>query len=89
MDAKRISEIIREEISALDFFTRLNQQSGEMSPWDASTKMERMKPINAHRSKGNIPTRDYGVLRGYNDWSKNYRGVMTYPQYCDKFQIRR
>jgi hypothetical protein len=86
---KRISEIIREEVNALDFFKALNQQSGELTPWDAETKMERMKPTNAMKSKGGIPTRDYGVIRGYNDWSENFRDRMTYPEYCVKFGLRR
>jgi len=89
MDSKRISEIIREEIDALEFFSNLNKQSGELKPWDAATKMDRMKPINAHRSKGSIPTRDYGIIRGYNDWKLNYSDKITYPQYCEKFGIRR
>ena len=51
--------------------------------------MERMQPSNAARSSGSVPTRDIGVMRGYNDWSKNFRDAMTYPQYCEKFGLRR
>ena len=86
---KRISEIIKEEVSVLDFFRDLNNQSGEMKPWNPETKMDRMKPLNAYKSKGSIPTKDYGVIRGYNDWKKNYSGRMGYPEYCEKFGVRR
>ena len=51
--------------------------------------MERMQPSNASRSNGSAPTREYGVIRGYNDWSANFKGEMTYPQYCAKFGLRR
>ena len=89
MNDRRIREIIREEVNALDFFNGINQRSGELTPWNPDTKMERMRPGNAARSKGNIPTKDIGVMRGYNDWNKNFRDAMTYPQYCEKFGLRR
>ena len=89
MNSKRIHEIIMEEVNALDFFNSINQQSGELTPWNPETKMERMQPSNAARSRGSVPTKDIGVIRGYNDWSKNFRDAMTYPQYCEKFGLRR
>ena len=89
MNDRRIREIIREEVDALDFFNGINQRSGELTPWNPDTKMERMQPSNAARSSGSVPTRDIGVMRGYNDWSKNFRDAMSYPQYCEKFGLRR
>lgn len=96
MTNDRISEIIREaiasrlnEIDAVDFFNGLNKQSGGLTPWNAEDKMERMRPSNASRSQGSVPTNDYGVIRGYNDWRENFKNVMDYPQYCQKFNVRR
>ena len=89
MDSKRINEIIKEEIRALDFLNGLNKSNGGLTPWDAETKMDRMQPSNASRSKGTMPPREYGVIRGYNDWNKNYRDMMDYPSYCRRFGIRR
>jgi hypothetical protein len=89
MNDRRIREIIREEVDALDFFGGINQRSGGLTPWDSEGKMGRMQPINASRSNGSVPTKDIGVIRGYNDWSKNFRDAMTYPQYCEKFGLRR
>lgn len=89
MNSKRIREIIREEVDALEFFNGINQSNGGLTPWNPDTKMERMQPSNASRSNGSVPTREYGVIRGYNDWSANFKGEMTYPQYCAKFGLRR
>jgi hypothetical protein len=96
MTRKRISEIIREaiasrldEIDAVDFFNGLNKQSGSLTPWDAEGKMDRMRPSNASRSSGSMPPRDFGVIRGYNDWRENFKNVMDYPQYCQRFGVRR
>lgn len=89
MNDRRIREIIREEVDALDFFNDINKRSGDLTPWNPETKMERMQPGNAARSRGSAPTKDFGVIRGYNDWDKNFRDVMTYPQYCEKFGLRR
>ena len=89
MDDVRIGEIIREEIDALDFFNGINKSNGGLTPWDAETKMDRMHPSNASRSNGSVPTRDYGVIRGYNDWRDNFKSVMDYPSYCVRFGVRR
>ena len=86
---ERISKIIREEVDALEFFQGLNDVNGGLTPWDASTKMDRMQPTNAMRSSGSVPTRDYGAIRGYNDWRDNFKNVMDYPSYCKKFGVRR
>ncbi len=85
-DRNRIDRIIRESIE--DFLNGLNANGG-LTPWDAETKMDRMRPSNASRSKGTVPTRDYGVIRGYNDWRDNFKNVMDYPSYCNRFGIRR
>ena len=96
MTNSRISEIIREaiasrlnEVDVVDFFNGLNKQSGGLTPWDAEGKMDRMRPSNASRSNGSVPTNDYGVIRGYNDWRENFKHVMDYPQYCQRFGVRR
>ena len=86
---KRIHEIIMEEINALDFFDGLNKSNGGLTPWDAEGKMDRMQPSNAARSNGSMPPRDFGVIRGYNDWRETFKQVMDYPQYCKKFGVRR
>lgn len=81
IDSKRISEIIREEVNALDFFNNLNQRSGDLTPWDSETKMDRMRPSNASRSKGSIPTNDFRV-HTYQDWVQNYKPKgISYQQY--------
>ncbi len=82
----RIDRFIRESIE--DYFNDLNSMD-ELTPWDSETKMDRMKPINAHRSRGSVPTRDYGVIRGYKDWKENFENVMKYPEYCKRFGLRR
>ncbi len=89
MNSKRIREIIREEDDELDFFNGINQENGGLTAWNPETKMERMQPSNAARSRGSVPTKNIGVIRGYNDWDKNFRDAMTYPQYCQKFGLRR
>lgn len=96
MNDIRISEIIREciisqlnELDAVDFFNSLNQSNGGLTPWDVEGKMDRMRPSNASRSNGSIPTNDYGIIRGYNDWRENFKHVMDYPSYCKRYGIRR
>jgi hypothetical protein len=81
MTSKRISEIIREEVNALDFFNDLNSRSNGLTPWDAEGKMDRMQPSNASRSKGSIPTNDFRV-HSYADWLQNWkhRGI-SYSKY--------
>ena len=85
MNSNRIREIIREEVE--DFLNDLNSSS-TWTPWDASTKMDRMKPTNAMKAPI-IPNGDYGVIRGYRDWNENYEDVMDYPTYCERFHVRR
>ena len=89
MNKDRIREIIREEVDALEFFNGINQSNGGLTAWKPETKMERMQPSKASRSNGSVPTRDYGIMRGYNDWNANFKDSMTYPQYCIKFGLRR
>ena len=89
MNKDRIREIIREEVDALEFFNGINQSNGGLTAWNPETKMERMQPSKASRSNGSVPTRDYGIMRGYNDWNANFKDSMTYPQYCIKFGLRR
>lgn len=88
MTNKRISEIIKEEIDALDFFQGLNNRGNDLTPWDSEGKMDRMQPSNAARSKGNMPPREY-IPRGYNDWKENYSHVMDYAQYRKRFGLSR
>lgn len=79
----RISEIIREEINALDFFNGLNARSGGLTPWDASTKMERMGPSRAACAQGTIPTRDI-KFHSYDDWVRNYKPKgISYKEYME------
>ena len=78
---KRIRQIIREEINALDFFKNLNSQSKPLTGWDSSTKMDRMNPGNAARSKGTIPTKDFRI-HTVEDWRENYKPKgISYQQY--------
>ena len=81
MNDRRIREIIREEVDALDFFNGINQQSGGLTPWNPDTKMERMQPINASRANYMPPRSDF-KLHTYADWVKNYkpRGI-SYSEY--------
>lgn len=77
---KRIREIIREEVDALEFFNNLNKKSGELTPWDASTKMDRMKPSRASCAKY-IPSKEF-KLHSYNDWAANYKpNGISYADY--------
>ena len=79
--SKRISEIIREEVNALDFFNDLNSRSNSLTPWDASTKMERMQPSNASRSNGSMGAREV-KYHSYLDWVQNYKPQgISYQQY--------
>ena len=79
--SKRISEIIREEVSALDFFNDLNSRSNGLTPWDAESKMDRMQPSNAMRSKGSMPPREFKI-HTYQDWVQNYKPKgISYQQY--------
>ena len=79
--SKRISEIIREEVNALDFFNGLNKSNGGLTPWDASTKMDRMQPSNAMRSNGSMSARDV-KYHSYLDWVQNYKPKgISYQQY--------
>lgn len=53
-------------------------------------KSMRMQPGNAARSQGTATTRDFGVVRGYKDWSENFKASgMDYPSYCKRFGLRR
>jgi hypothetical protein len=81
MNSKRIHEIIMEEVNALDFFNSINKQSGELTPWNPETKMERMQPSNASRANYMPPRSDF-KLHTYADWIKNYkpRGI-SYSEY--------
>ena len=81
MTNKRISEIIKEEIDALDFFQGLNNMSNDLTPWDSEDKMDRMQPSRAARSKGSVPTNDFRV-HSYADWLQNWkpRGI-SYSKY--------
>ena len=81
MTNKRISEIIREEVDALDFFQGLNSRSNSLTPWDVDTKMDRMQPSNAMRSKGTMAPRDVHY-HSYQDWVRNYKPQgISYQQY--------
>lgn len=39
--------------------------------------------------KADTSPRDYGIIRGYNDWKANFSDAMDYPSYCRKFNLRR
>lgn len=81
MNNKRIHEIIMEEVNALDFFNGINQQSGELTPWNPETKMERMQPSNAARSRGSVPSGEFRI-HSYADWIKNYKPQgISYSEY--------
>ena len=81
MTNKRISEIIREEIDALDFFQGLNNRSNDLTPWDSEGKMDRMQPSRAARSKGSVPTNDFRV-HSYADWFQNWKpSGISYSKY--------
>ena len=83
MTNKRISEIIREEVDALDFFQGLNSRSNSLTPWDVDTKMDRMQPSNAMRSKGSMPPREF-KMHTYQDWVRNYKPQgISYQQYTE------
>ena len=81
MTNKRISEIIREEIDALDFFQGLNDRSNDLTPWDSEGKMDRMQPSQAARSKGSMPPSEVNY-HSYADWLQNWkpRGI-SYSKY--------
>ena len=79
--SNRISEIIKEEIDALDFFQGLNNRSNGLTPWDSGGKMDRMQPSNAMRSKGSMPPREFKI-HTYQDWVQNYKPKgISYQQY--------
>ena len=78
---ERIREIIREEVNALDFFKGINSERGGLTPWNPETKMERMRPTNASRSQGSVPTNDFKI-HSYSDWVKNYKPQgISYREY--------
>jgi hypothetical protein len=81
MNNKRIKEIIREEVDALEFFNGINQQNGGLTPWNPETKMERMRPSNASRANYIPPNKDF-KLHSYEDWVKNYKPQgISYQEY--------
>jgi hypothetical protein len=81
MNDVRIGEIIREEIDALDFFNGINKSNGGLTPWDAESKMDRMQPSNAMRSKGSMSPREF-KMHTYQDWVQNYKPKgISYQQY--------
>ena len=83
MNSKRIREIIREEVSALDFFNGINQENGGLTAWNPETKMERMQPSNASRANY-MPPKKYFRLHSYDDWVKNYKPKgISYKDYID------
>lgn len=83
----RIDEIIK---STIDSYLLREMVVDTFTPWDEEGKMDRMQPGNAARSQGTAPTRDFGVVRGYKDWSDNFKASgMDYPSYCKRFGLRR
>ena len=83
MNSKRIREIIREEVDALEFFNGINQSNGGLTPWNPSTKMERMQPSNASRANYTPPKKDFR-LHSYEDWVTNYKpNGISYRDYID------
>jgi hypothetical protein len=83
MNSKRIREIIREEVDALDFFNGINQENGGLTAWNPETKMERMQPSNASRANYMPPKKDFR-LHSYDDWVKNYKPKgISYKDYID------
>ena len=80
MNDKRIREIIREEVDALEFFNGINDRNGGLTPWNPDTKMERMQPSRASRAN-KLPTNDFRV-HSYADWIKNYKPKgISYQEY--------
>lgn len=80
-DRNRIDRIIRESIE--DFLNGINQRNGGLTPWDAETKMDRMHPSNASRSRGSVPTMDVRY-HSYNDWVRNYKPQgISYQKYME------
>lgn len=86
---RRISEIIREsiemvcEMDAVDFFSNLNKQNGGLTAWNPATKMDRMQPTSAMKSKGTVPTKPF-KMHSRLDWARNYRGKgISYEEYME------
>lgn len=46
-------------------------------------------PSYDNAEKANTSARSGHIMRGYSDWSSNYRDVLDYPSYCKKFGVRR
>ena len=80
----RIDEIISKSIR--DYLIK-EVVVDKFTPWDPDTKMDRMQPGNAARSKGTAHNGDFGVMRGYNDWKDNFKQAMSYKDYCKKFNL--
>lgn len=90
LSESRLNQIIEQEIDKA--FPMVGYGgNGTWTKWDPATRAERFKPSNAMRAV--TPPRTtpnpFDVVRGYNDWNDNYRGQMTYPQYCEKFGLKR
>ena len=46
-------------------------------------------PSYDNAKKADTSVRHNHIVRGYNDWSANYRDDLDYPSYCKKFGVRR
>lgn len=83
---KQIRKAIREsinEMDAVEFFGNLNKKSGEMTPWNPETKMERMQPGRAARANYIPPKGDF-KLHTYQDWVQNYKPQgISYQEYMN------
>ena len=72
LSEERIHRVLMETLDdTVKEFEKINSRH-PLTPWNPATKMERMKPGNAARSKGTIPSKDFRI-HSYDDWKANYK----------------